>query len=385
MRINQINVYPVKLPFRGDFSISRLKGRSSETIVVEIIAHGGEITGNGEGIPLEFVTGETLESTVENIDFLTKRDSFPWILNDISQIKNFVEDIPECKELDAAVCALETGLLDLLGKSQNRPVIDYFPNDHSTDKICYGASITLGDQDRVRGLSKFIKETLGIKNHIRIKMDKDLKQNEETVKIVRQVFGNDCELRMDPNTVWDYKNAQSHLPFIKEYMVKVVEEPMSRYDPDLPKFAHMVQDRGAILMACESAPTLIDVEKIIKKGLYGIINVKISRSGGFHRALKIIETVRESQLSFQIGCSLGESGILSAAGRTLCLLCGDAKYYDGSYDQYVLAENTTVKNVSFGYGGEAGSLEGSGLGVTVDSNKLEKSICKGFVKTILKP
>jgi muconate cycloisomerase len=81
-----------------------------------------------------------------------------------------------------------------------------------------------------------------------------------------------------------------------------------------------------------------------------------------------------NRILFQIGCQLGESGILSAAGRVLCLLCRDAVYYDGSYDEYMLKENTTFENVSFGPGGKAGPLEGPGLGVKVSHQSL-KNIC----------
>ena len=77
---------------------------------------------------------------------------------------------------------------------------------------------------------------------------------------------------------------------------------------------------------------------------------------------------------FQIGCQLGESGILSAAGRMLCLLCRDALYYDGSYDEFMLKENTTFENVSFGPGGKAGPLKGPGLGINVNPRQL-KNMC----------
>jgi len=67
---------------------------------------------------------------------------------------------------------------------------------------------------------------------------------------------------------------------------------------------------------------------------------------------------------------LGESGILSAAGRALSLLCKDAVYYDGSYDKFLLKENITIEDVSFGPGGKAGPLDGSGLGVKIDRGNL---------------
>jgi L-alanine-DL-glutamate epimerase-like enolase superfamily enzyme len=98
----------------------------------------------------------------------------------------------------------------------------------------------------------------------------------------------------------------------------------------------------------------------------------LSKCGGFRRSLRIIEFLRARNIPFQVACQLGESGLLSAAGRALSLLCRDALYHDGSYDDYLLKENITKKNISFGWAGEAGPLGGVGLGVEVDVEKLTR-------------
>ena len=67
---------------------------------------------------------------------------------------------------------------------------------------------------------------------------------------------------------------------------------------------------------------------------------------------------------------MGETGILSAAGRHLATLIPDARYFEGSYDRFLLASNLTVRNVSFGYGGFARPLTGPGLGVEVSESAL---------------
>ena len=76
--------------------------------------------------------------------------------------------------------------------------------------------------------------------------------------------------------------------------------------------------------------------------------------------------------SFQVAAHLGESGLLSAAGRALSLLCRDALYHDGSYDAFLLQENLTVDHVSFGLNGEAFALNAPGLGVEINPQSLER-------------
>ena len=141
-------------------------------------------------------------------------------------------------------------------------------------------------------------------------------------------------------------------------------------DPELSSFAEKIYQEEMILMADESACSLSEIKRLVKSGHYKMINVRLSKCGGFRRSLEIINYLRRKNVPFQIGCQLGESGLLSAAGRALSLMCMDSVYYDGCYDEYLLAENITCENVSFGYEGKAGPLEGSGLGVKVDRKKL---------------
>ncbi|MBW2006184.1 MAG: hypothetical protein JRI72_16585, partial [Deltaproteobacteria bacterium] len=368
MKINKVTIHRVSLPFVGDFSISRKKGSSANNIVVEVVADKGEIKGYGEGAPIQFVTGETQESAAKSASRFVQKDSFPWKLDNVSQIWDFIDSLPKGKEDNAAICAGEMALLDALGKSQNKAITDYFLKDFYTSTVYYGAAIPLGNKLRIMELCGLIRK-LKI-NQLRIKMDRDFEKNREAVETVKRVFGDDYDLRIDPNGVWDRDLAFKHIPLIKKHKVKIVEEPISYLDPGFIEFVGLMKSYGVTLMACETVCTLEDLERIIKDGYYNMINVKLSRSGGFRRSLRMIERIRSSGLSFQIGCTLGESGILSAAGRALCLLCKDAVYYDGSYDRFMLKENTTIEDVSFGPGGEAGPLDGPGLGVKINQESL---------------
>jgi len=368
MKIDKVNVYKIFLPFTGDFSISRKKGSSANNIVVEVVADKREIKGYGEGAPIRFVTGETQEGTAKSASRFVQKNSFPWKLDNVSQIWDFIDSLPKGKESNAAICAIEIALLDALGKSQKKFILDYFSKDFYTGAVYYGAAIPLGNKSRIMELCELIRK-LRI-NQLRIKMDKNFEQNKEAVEIVNLVFGDDYDLRIDPNGVWDRNLAFKHVPLIKKYKVKIVEEPMSYLDPGFIEFVELMKSYGVILMACETVCTLEDLERIIKDDYYNMTNVKLCRSGGFRRSLKMIKRIRSSGLSFQIGCTLGESGILSAAGRALSLLCRDAVYHDGSYDRFMLKENITTEDVSFGPGGKAGPLDSPGLGVKINKESL---------------
>jgi L-Ala-D/L-Glu epimerase / N-acetyl-D-glutamate racemase len=374
VRINKVILHQVRLPFSFEFSHSLRKRSYVNNIIVEIVAEHGEITGYGEGAPRSYVTGESPDSTAKSIRHFIQKDTFPRQLNNISQIWNFIDNITSGREHNAAICALETALLDALGKSQDRQVIEYFSKDFIADNVYYGAAIPLDNTQKIIELCGLVKEQKV--NKVRLKLGKNFEQNKEIIETVHSVFEGNHDLRVDINCSWDRNLAFKHIPLIKKYKIKVVEQPMMPNEPDLADFAGIMQKEGVLLMADESACSLGDMEKIAKEGYYQMINVRLSKCGGFRNSLKIIDYLRMKGILFQVGCQLGESGILSAAGRVLCLLSRDAVYYDGSYDQYMLKENITVENVSFGLGGKAGPLKGPGLGVQVNRQSL-KNMCNG--------
>jgi L-alanine-DL-glutamate epimerase-like enolase superfamily enzyme len=368
MVLDKVNIYQIVLPFSIEFSHSLRKRFSAKNIIVEVIANHGEIKGYGEGAPRSYVTGESQESAAKSVGQILQNSNFPWQMNDVSQVSNFIENITSGKEKNAAICALEIALLDVLGRYQKKSIADYFCKDFYADRIFYGAAIPLANNQQIMEVCQWIKEIQV--NKLRLKIGKDFEQNKAALEAVRLIFGDNYDLRIDTNGAWNFELALDHIPLIEEYDVKVIEQPLIPEDPDLAEFAGMIRDHGVILMADESACSLEDVERIIKEKNYSMINVRLSKCGGFQNSFRIIDQLRTNGLSFQIGCQLGESGILSAAGRALGLLCRDAKYYDGSYDRFMLKENITTEHVSFGMGGEAGPLDGPGLGVVINKESL---------------
>ena len=369
MRINEVKIYPILLPFLDDFSHSVRKRSSAKNIVVEVISDRGEFKGYGEGAPRSYVTGESQESATKSIRNMLQNDSFPRELNDVSEIWNFVDHLPDGKEHNSAVCALEMALLDLVGKAENRSIMEYFPHDHLNERITYGVAFPLVDKERILEIAQRVK-VMGI-SKLKLKMGKNLHENKNIVEAVRQVFGRGSDLKVDVNGVWDRNLAFSHISLIKEHRIRIVEQPMMPNNPEIAEFATRMQEDQVKIMADESACCFEDVENIVVNKHYNMINVRLSKCGGFRKSFRIIHYLREKGIPFQIACQLGESGLLSAAGRILSLLCRDALYHDGSYDEFLLKENITIENVSFGYGGSAGPLGGNGLGVQINTTNLE--------------
>ena len=78
-------------------------------------------------------------------------------------------------------------------------------------------------------------------------------------------------------------------------------------------------------------------------------------------------------LGYQLGCQVGETALLSAAGRQFTTSVAGIRYLEGSYDRHLVRETLAKSDITFRWGGWAPALDGAGLGITVDKAALERT------------
>ena len=127
-------------------------------------------------------------------------------------------------------------------------------------------------------------------------------------------------------------------------------------------------------MADESLCDIEDAKKLVDRKACDMFNIRISKCGGLLDSLKIAKFATQAGISYQLGCQVGETGILSAAGRHFASCVNGVKYLEGSYAKFLLVEDIVLEKLCFGYGGFARPLKGVGLGVTVDEGILDKYV-----------
>jgi len=214
-------------------------------------------------------------------------------------------------------------------------------------------------------------EKVNIRN-IRIKLGTDLDYNKEILKLSREKLGRDFDLRVDANASWSLEIALNNLKLCRKYGIFLVEEPFGRNREEILFLLKYPESRDFQFVADESALTVSDIETMAKNRSYHMINLRLSKNGGLLKVLKMAEIAEKRGLQYQIGCHVGETGILSALGRVAASILPKAVYVDGSYDSYLLSENITSENFSFGFGGVAEIIRGQGLGFIVDETKLRR-------------
>jgi len=129
---------------------------------------------------------------------------------------------------------------------------------------------------------------------------------------------------------------------------------------------------GVPLMLDESLCSLTDAHRAIEAGTCDLFNIRLSKCGGFVPSLRLAAIAHQAGLGFQLGCQVGETGILSAAGRHFACSVANVRFIEGSYDRHLVRERLTVQDMTFGRGGVAPALTSPGLGADIDEAALRR-------------
>jgi L-Ala-D/L-Glu epimerase len=385
VRITKITVYHVRLPLKIAFAHSRSTRSTAENVVVEALTDGG-VSGFGEGVPREYVTGETPASSVR---YLAKLDySFlagEW--RSPAQGLSRLQEWEGAAEGDGAIfpgaarCALGLSVLDALMKSHCAGVGDLAahirgltPWGERSARVRYSAVCSGGSAHRVA--ASLITYRLYSFRAVKLKVGWGEKRDVALVRMARMLLGRGIDIRVDANGAWDTPTALRVIPRLSIFGISSVEEPLApACRDDLPLLRAKV---NVPIMLDESVCSPAQLKHAVDSRSCDVVNIRLSKCGGFLASLSMAAELRAKGIGYQLGCQVGETGILSAAGRHFAFLVPGIRHREGSYDRYLLKENLTAEDLTFGYGGWAPPLGGIGFGITVDRARLNKYTVEKF-------
>ncbi len=368
-KIEKADIYALKIPFKMDFTHAMESRSFSDSLILKI--EGQRKKGFGEAIVRDYVSGGIGKGDLlKNAKKIIARILEPLMGKDISweEGKEHLDSLAlESYELPL-LCAVETALLDMFCNSSGEDIYGLLKKEPLKQAIRYGAILSMLSLSAAEHILDICKK-VNIRS-VRIKVGTDLDYNEEILKLSREKLGWDFDLRVDANASWSLEIALESLKICRKYGIFMVEEPFGRHREEIFFLLKDPESRDFQFVADESAVTVSDIETMVKNRSYHMINLRLSKNGGLLKVLKMAEIAEKGGLQYQIGCLVGETGILSASGRVAASILPKAVYVDGSYDNYLLSENITSENFSFGFGGVAEIIRGQGLGFTVDETRL---------------
>jgi L-Ala-D/L-Glu epimerase len=381
MRIVSANIYSLRIPFKAPFSHKLMTRSYSDSIIAKLTADCGE-TGFGEGMPRPYVTGETVTSCLEQIRLvlsgLNENSALnKWDVEDgsLAVLHEISDSLPDAGKdsiiaFHASRAAVELALIDLLLKKSGKSLACLIPPE--AESVTYSAVIT-AESAEYAGKIALKCGQYGIRQ---VKIKVGTGDDYGRIAAVRDALGGEVSLRVDANGAFDVKGAIALISSIQPFNIDSIEQPVAR--GDVAALAQVKKDSPIPVMADESLITEGDAAELIEKEACDLFNIRISKNGGIFRTLRLADMARAAGIGFQLGCQVGETAILSAAGRHVAAHLKDAKFVEGSYGELLLEEDIADASVQFGYAGKAPLLKGPGLGIRVREDLLlkysEKSI-----------
>ncbi len=379
MKIADLTAFVVRIPLRKAVKHASHTRSDTENLVIRCTLDDGTV-GYGEGVPRDYVTGETADSALD----LLKRSDLP---AQFSPCTDFAAAVALAERItpaivpgdargiggNAARCAVELALLDAYGRAFGEPLSAVTkliaPEIHQfRDRVRYSGAITSAKGFKANLAAwkmriyrfKQVKIKVGIEGH----------DDVARVRTIRARIGRSMDLRVDANEAWPADQAVDRIADLAPFGITSFEQPVPHAEVD--RLSAIRKKINTPIMLDESLCGYVDARHSIDNGLCDLFNLRLSKCGGFIPSLRLALAAKRAGLGYQLGCQIGETAVLSAAGRHFACSVADLRYVEGSYDRHLVKETLGKQDLTFGWGGWAPALNSIGLGVGLDPQALAR-------------
>jgi muconate cycloisomerase len=374
----QLDIYRTSLPMKG-FSHAAAARNRAEAVVVRLEYDDG-LVGWGETLPREYVTGETIDSVIEDIrdriwptcldkGLLAPADEPATIPAQQGQrcmnAAAAAVDLASLRRLFHDIHAIPPERLQAIaGRARMRTYID------TPVSGVLGSDDTVGLARKLRLMRWFGLRDFKLKIGLGERVDRE---NLVTChsQLRRGLAKGLYTLRVDVNGGWSKEDTPGRVAELRAFGVCCVEQPV--YCPARELLA-LAKKCDLPLMADESLLKESHAKTLAAEPEKLWWNLRISKNGGLLPTLQLMRMAQSAAVPFTLGCMVGESSILSAAQRRLLQLGPVPKFVEGNYGRFLLEEDLLAgrKSLRFGYGGSLKPLSHDGLGVEPSEEKVRR-------------
>jgi L-alanine-DL-glutamate epimerase-like enolase superfamily enzyme len=366
------SLHHVKIPLRRPFGHVLATRHHAEAIVMIVEADGA--TGVGECVPRPYVTGETFESVWQAIGQLRLADVYARVDGaSPATLARSVEQLP-LPGL-AARCAVELALLDLRCKLAGWPLaalafaLDLpraLVSEVSEAPLPEVISVPLDLRSEPADLAHLVGSRLG---HVKVKVGAELAADVRRVGACRDLFGAAVTMSVDANMAWTLDEAVRAADALRRFDLAWFEEPLQPALRD--RYPALRARAGIAVMLDEAACSAAQTRDAIASGACDLVNIRLSKHGGYLPALRIAELAHRAGVRYQHGTQVGQLGILNAAGRHFTSVVRGIVACEGGPGLANLSDHPTRTKVELDWtAGHLVGLYGPGIGVEIDRAKL---------------
>ncbi|MGL4552359.1 MAG: dipeptide epimerase [Gemmataceae bacterium] len=377
MKIVELEASQVRIPLKRPVRHASHRRTETDNVVVRCVLDDGTV-GFGEGVPRDYVTGETVESALTLLAGAGLRgrlEPSTDLAAAAASAERLTLDAGDDRGIagNAARCAVELAFLDACGRRGGWPLSHLAevlaPECHRrSERVRYSGVITSAKGWKLRAAA-LVQGLYGFA-HLKVKVGIEGQDDVKRLKLVRGWAGRLIDLRIDANESWKPDEAAARIRELEPFGITCVEQPVAH--EDIACLAEVRKQTATPVMLDESLCGPADADRAVREGLCDVFNLRLSKCGGFIASLRLAQAAKRAGLACQLGCQVGETAILSAAGRHFASSVGGLRFVEGSYDGWLVREALATTNLTFGRGGWADALKGGGLGIAIDPKALER-------------
>ncbi len=363
MKISQIEIYKSPIKLKEPFVISLGILNYAENIIV-VIRTDKDITGFGECSPFMIINGESMDTCFIVGQYL----AHVLIGKDPLNIEVCALAMDKVIYSNTSIkSAFDIALYDIASQNANLPLFRFLSGDNKKILIT-DYTVSIGDTDKmVSDAQKIIDNGFQV---IKVKLGESKEKDVERIRLIREKIGITIPIRIDANQGWDTDEAIQTLIALAPYNIQHCEEPIPRWNfMELSK----VRNQSPIpIMADESCCDQNDAKRLIDFASCDLFNVKLGKSSGIFKALKIIEIAEHAGIKIQVGGFL-ESRLGFTASAHLALTSDHIIHCD--FDTPLMfVEDPVVGGITYDNKGVVTVPDTPGLGATVDDKYLQRLI-----------
>ncbi len=361
LTISKIELFKLSIPLIEPFTTSLGTDTDAENVLVKIFTKEG-IIGIGECSPYMPINGESQDTCYIVGQYFAK-----------ALIGKNPLDIEACIQLmdriiyanSSIKSAFDIALYDIASQHAGLPLYQFIGGENNKTLVT-DYTVSVGEPEQMA------KDALKIKNQgypaIKVKLGKNGPTDVARIKAIRAAVGNEIPIRIDANQGWKVKEAIETLNALAVYDIQHCEEPIARWK--FMKLPKLKKHSPIPIMADECCGDEHDAEKLIALNACQYFNIKLGKSGGIYKGLKIVRLAEAAGIHLQVGAML-ESRIAMTAFAHFALCSPMIEHYD--FDTALMfKEDPVTGGIQYKANGVITITETPGLGATIEDAWLQK-------------
>lgn len=361
--IQAIEIYKLFIALKEPFVISLGPQNDVQNIIVLIRTKDG-CTGYGECSPYMTINGESVDTCFIVGQYFAKalkgKDALD-IAGCVGMMDKIIYGNTSIKS------AFDIALHDIAAQHAGIPIYKLLGGEKNK-VLETDYTVSIGDPQKMKSDAIKIKQR-GFPA-IKVKLGQDMETDLERIKLIREGIGNDYPLRIDANQGWQKaENAIQVLNALAGFNIEYCEEPILRSSfMEL----HRVSAASPIpIMADESCSDEYDAERLIQINACKMFNIKLGKSSGFYKALKIVQLGANASMIMQVGGFM-ESRLGMTASAHLAM-ANDSIHHCDFDTPLMFTEDPVIGGINYLDKGIVDLPDTPGLGAAIDESYLKKA------------